>query len=621
MRLPLTSKARRTGLSRSCLSTVIPALMLLADVVMAAQEVRHTVSYPQYREQYFLVRSEFPVVAPVTEVIMPNWTPGSYRVREFAANLDKISAVSASGKDLVVRKTSKDRWQIKTDGVSTLIVDYEVFTPDMNVSTSWASRNFSLINGASVFLYTEASRHLPQALSIDAESDRGDIFTAMPATTDDSVFLAANYDELVDNPVALAESPAYRFKVDGTGYVLANVGENNFWDGQKASDDVEKIVRETQSFWRKNPLQRPYWFLNFAVEGRGGLEHDYSTVIMTGRRQMQDREAYIRWLSVVAHEFFHVWNVRNMRPAALAEYDYQHEQYTSQLWLAEGLTSYYDNLLLSRAGLIKPEEYMELLAKDIHRLENTPGRKLRPVTEASLDAWIRHYQPNSNSVNSTVSYYTKGAVIGFVLDTYLRKQSKGRKSLDDVMREMFDRYSNNAYTNDDFAQVVVEVGGEDALKFLSPLLSTTVDPDVDSALDWFGLKLSREPIAKDAKPNAVPVETGFGVIWDEKQANPVVKAVLAGSSGARAGLLARDEVLAIGGERLTKSRLASLMTSFDPGEKTTLLVARRGKIMTLDVELETAIPERFDIVVQSGFGKRHISRLRRLLGQDLQPKQ
>jgi predicted metalloprotease with PDZ domain len=611
---------RHTGFSRSCLSIIVLVCVAFTATVMAAQEVRHTLSYPQHREQYFLVRSEFPVAASVTDVIMPNWAPGSYRIREFAANVDKISAVSASGQDLVVSKTSKDRWRIRTEGVSTLIVDYEVFTPDLAVNSSWASRSFSLVNGASVFLYTEASRYLPQTLSIETDRERGGVFTAMPETAGGAAFMAANYDELVDNPVAVADAPAYRFEHDGQGYVFVNVGENGFWDGSKASGDVEKIVRETQSFWRQNPLQRPYWFLNFAVEGRGGLEHDYSTVIMTGRRQMQDREAYIKWLSVVAHEFFHVWNVRNMRPAALAEYDYQNEQYTSQLWLAEGLTSYYDNLLLSRAGLIKPDEYMELLAKDIHRLENTPGRKLRPVTEASLDAWIRHYQPNSNSVNSTISYYTKGAVIGFVLDTHLRKKSKGRKSLDDVMRGMFERYSNNPYTSDNFAQVVVEVGGADALEFLNPLLSTTIDPDVDSALDWFGLKLNREPIANDLKSDSVTVESGFGAIWDDKHANLIVKAVLAGSSGAKSGLLPGDEVLAIGGERLTKSGLTSLMTSFEPGEKTTLLVARRGKIMTLDVELETAIPDRFDIVVQSGFGKRHINRLRKLLGQNLQQK-
>jgi len=593
-------------------------MLLLSGTVFADETVRHTLSFPEDRQQTILVRSEFPVSAPVTELIMPNWTPGSYLLRDYAANVDRISALSGDGKLLLVRKSSKDRWQVNTEKVTTLIVDYVVFTPAIKVSSSWAGRAFSLINGASVFLYTALTRDLPQQLDVVTSPERGEIFTAMPESPDGAGYRAADYDELVDNPVVVANAPSYRFKSKKQEYVLVNVGENEFWDGEQAAVDVEKIVKETQSFWRSNPLSRPFWFLNFAVEGRGGLEHDYSTVIMTGRRQMRDRDDYIKWLGVVAHEFFHVWNVRRMRPAELAKYDYQQEQYTSQLWLAEGLTSYYDSLLLSRAGLINPEEYLELLAMDIQRLETTPGRKLRSVTEASVDTWIRHYQPNANSVNSTISYYTKGALIGFVLDAYLRKKSKGRHDLDEVMREMYKLYAGTPYTSDDFKEVVADVGGPEAIQFLEPLLETTIDPDVDAALDWFGLKLDRKPEARQAELKGDPAESGFGVIWDEVKPGLVVKSVLAGSSGNAAGILPGDELLAIGDERLTKDTLLSLMTAYQPGQKTTLLVSRRGQIITLEIELETAIPERFDILLQSRFGKRHINRLQSLLGQSLQ---
>jgi len=584
---------------------------------LADAEVRHTVSFPQSREQSIIVRSEFPVTAAVTELLMPNWTPGSYLIREFAANVDRISAHSGVGNDLPIQKISKDRWHVATVGITRLVVDYEVFTPELNVRSSWASNSFSLINGTSVFLYTEPGRNLPQTVAIVTNPERGEVFTAMPSTTGVQTYRAEDYDELVDNPIAVAVAPSYRFETGKQEYMLVNVGENDFWDGEKASDDVEKIVVEIQSFWRSNPLTRPYLFLNFAVEAKGGLEHDYSTVIMTGRRQMQRREDYIKWLSVIAHEFFHVWNVRHLRPAALADYDYQSEQYTRQLWLAEGLTSYYANLMLSRAGLISPEEYMELLAKDIHRLETTPGRTLRPVTEASLDAWIRLYQPNSNSINSNISYYNKGAVIGLVLDAYLREQSKGRHDLDEVMRTMYERFSQQPYTSDDFEQVVLDVGGSDALEFLKPLLETTTDPDVDTALDWFGLKLNRDSVRQKAELEGKPVESGFGVIWDDKQTDPIVKSVLAGSSGAVAGLLPMDELLAIGSERVSKELMQRLMTSFQPGETTTLLISRRGQILTLEVKLENAIPKRFEIVVQSDFAKRHVRRLQTWLGQNL----
>jgi predicted metalloprotease with PDZ domain len=583
---------------------------------MAAGEVSHTISFPGDREQVILVRSEFPVSAPVTELIMPNWTPGSYLMREFAANINRISAASADGTELSIRKTSKDRWRVNTGDTDTLVVDYEVFTPDLKVSTSWASREFSLINGASVFLYTSQTSELPQRLKIMSQPGRGQSYSALPTDIDGGGFRAENYDELVDSPVAIANASKYQFEHKSHEYVLLNVGENEFWDGVQASRDVEKIVAETQKFWGTNPLERPYWFMNFIVGGKGGLEHDHSTVIMTGRKQMRNRNDYIKWLGVMTHEFFHVWNVRNMRPEALADYDYQNEQYTGQLWLAEGLTSYYDNVIMSRAGLITPSEYMELLAKDIHRLESTPGRLIRPVEEASRDAWIRHYQPNANSVNSTISYYTKGAVIGFVMDSYIRKASKGRRSLDDVMRKMYELHSNEPYGSDDFERVMVEIGGAGAGQLLRTLLTTTTEPDVDEALDYYGLQLNRGAILVTGEPGEEPLTSELGVLWEEDQPGMIAKAVLSGTGGSAAGLIPGDEVVAIGSERLTSDNYDSLMASFNPGEQTTLLVSRRGRIMELTIKLDVATPEKFVILLKSGFDKRDISRLERLLGQD-----
>jgi len=607
--------AYRLSLVRSIgvLVILFSGVCLTPGWASAAEEVRHTLSYPKDRQQLILVRSEFPVAAGVTELVMAGWTPGSYLIRNYAANVDSLAVELRNGTVLPVQKISKDRWSVKTDQAGTLVVLYEVFTPVLDVSTSWVSDAFTLINGTSVFLYTQQSRNLPQRLKVVAESNRGQTFTAMPLSGDNTTYLAANYDELVDSPVVVANAPTYPFEHKGQSYTLLNVGKNESWDGEKAARDVEKIVAETQSFWGSNPLTKPYWFLNFAVEGRGGLEHDHSTVIMTGRRQMSDRNTYIQWLGVVTHEFFHVWNVRRMRPQGLVPYDYQNEQYTSQLWLAEGLTSYYDNLLMSRAGLITPTEYMALLAKDIYRLETKPGRLLRPVTEASVDAWIRYYQPNANSVNSTISYYTKGAVIGFVLDAYLRKSSKGRHDLDEVMRKMYSLYSNRPYDKGAFKKVLVDVGGEGAGKVLQSLLTTTVDPDVDEALDWFGLELIRGPVAD----NGEEVESGLGVTWDDDQPGMVVKTVLSGSGGAVAGLMPGDEILAIGEERLTNKTLPGLMLSYRPGDDTTLLLSRRGRIISLDIKLDAAIPDRFDIVLRSGFGKRHIIRLQSLLGQKL----
>jgi len=610
----LFSIAQQHGIGKPVvLILFVLTAFLSPQLVSAADKVRHTLSYPRDRQQVILVRSEFPVSAGVTELMMPNWTPGSYVIQDYAANVDRIFATREDGTSVPVLKIAKDRWRIRLEEPGTLIVKYEVSTPDIRVNTSWVSEAFSLFNGASIFLYTQQSRNLPQLVKLVTGAGRGGVFTAMPFSGDEGAYQAANYDELVDSPVVVADAPDYRFIVEDQEYVLLNVGENAFWEGKKAAQDVEKIVVETQSFWGVNPLTKPYWFMNFAVEGKGGLEHDHTTVIMTGRRQMGERRDYIKWLGVVAHEFFHVWNVRHMRPIELFPHDYQKEQYTRQLWLAEGLTSYYDNLLMSRAGLITPKEYMELVAEDIRRLETTPGRRIRPITEASIDTWIRHYRPNSNSLNSTISYYTKGAVIGFVLDAYLRKNSNDRLNLDDVMRKMYRQYATTAYADGAFEKVLIDVGGKKAGRLLQSLLTTTTDPDIDTALAWYGLKLIRGPVAEDGQP----LESGFGVIWDEEKKDLVVKTVLTGSAGAVAGLLPGDEILAIGGERLHPDTLSSLMASFHPGDSTRLLLSRRGRIIRLDITLDSAIPDRYDIVLQSGFGKRHIKRLQKLLGQKL----
>jgi len=595
---------------------VFAGILLFSQTLLAAGEVRHTVSLAPGKEQLFLVRSEFPVSTPVTELAMPNWTPGSYQIRDFAANVNRISAKSADGSPLTMLKISKDSWQVDTGQTETLVVDYEVFTPELNVSTSWASLAFSLINGASVFLYTEQTRSLPQLLEVDVNASRGQVFSALPGAADGNGFLAGSYDELVDNPVAIGQAPVYRFSRDGQEYVLLNAGDSEFWDGAQAAQDVEKVVAAIQAFWGSNPLARPYWFLNFIVDGKGGLEHDQSTVIMTGRLQMRERKGYIKWLGTVAHEFFHVWNVRHMRPLELAQYDYQNEQYTRELWLAEGLTSYYDNLLLSRSGLVTPNEYMELLAKEIHTLETTPGRLLRPVTEASLDAWVRHYQPNANTLNSTISYYTKGAVIGFVLDTFLRKNSRGRHSLDEVMQKMYGLYSNKPYSGEAFAKAVVDIGGDEAGELLRTLTTTTADPDVDAALDWYGLELNRGAIVITGEPGEEPLRSDLGVLWDTDKPGMIVSTVLDGSGGSAAGLMAGDEVLAIGGERLTRERLSNLLSSFRPGEKTSLTVSRRDRIVSLEITLDRAVPENYGIVPKPGFDRRDVTRLQNWLGQD-----
>ena len=580
--------------------------------------VSHQLSFPEIRQQYVRVISEFPVSGSEATLIMANWTPGSYLIREFAANLDRIEAREPGGNPLSLNKIRKNAWRVQLQGSQRLVVEYDVHAGELTVNTSWASPEFVLINGASVFLYTDETRGLPQEISVQVPPGSGRVLTPLPEAGAPGRWRAMDFDELVDSPLVVTSNAQSSFRQDGHGFRLVNIGDASLWDNEQAAEDVHGIVTAANDFWEAVPLRRDYWFFNFLVEKSGGLEHDHSTVLMTSRWQMRKREDYIKWLSLVAHEYFHSWNLRRMRPASIAEYDYENEQYSSALWLAEGISSYYDNLLLSRAKLVSLEEYFKQLAIDIHRLELTPGRRLISLEEASRDTWIRHYRPDANSINSEISYYTKGAVVGFVLDARIRRETKGRSSLDDVMRHMWQAWGSQPYPDSAFRDAVEAIGGREIRDWLEPLLSTTQDPDIDGALDWYGLELDRHPEHTAAVAAGNPLTAGFGVNWDRNAAGLVVSSVVKGLAGADAGILPGDEVLAIDSERINRDTLEDRMQRLEPGQSAELLIARRGRVMTLTTQLAEARPATFEIRLQPNIGKRQIRRLGNWLGQELQ---
>lgn len=592
---------------------LVPAL---AAQTPDAPEVTHEVRFPELNQQYIQVRSSFPAAGDTEVVQMASWTPGSYLIRDFSAMVDGIRFTDEIGNELAFSKITKNHWQVSLEAGARLVAEYRVHAGELSVNTSWASPEFVLINGASVFLYTESGRSLPQRVTVHPPAGFSQVLAPLPGPGAGE-FLAGDFDELVDSPVMVTDETVHRFSSDGHEYRLVNVGAGPLWDGAQAAADLQAIVGATNAFWGSVPFQRPFWFFNVLAERGGGLEHDHSTVIMGSRWQMRQREDYVKWLSLAAHEYFHAWNVRRLRPRALARYDYDLEQYSSALWLVEGISSYYDNLLLSRARLVKPDEYFKRLALDLHALEMTPGRERISLRQASFDAWIRHYRPVPNSVNSTISYYTKGAVLGFVLDTRLRQASRNRVSLDDVMRYMYQHWGEQAYPDGAFLEAVAELGGQQVHDWLLPRLDTPAELDIDQALDWYGLMLNRHPVNNAAREKGEPPMVGFGVTWRAGVPGLVIESVVSGTSGSAAGLLPEDELLAISGERITPENLDDRMLRLRPGEVVELLIARRGRIMELPMRLEEARPATYEILVQPGFAGRQLRRMEAWLGQSL----
>lgn len=578
--------------------------------------VSHRLSFPELHLQYIQVESEFPVSGGEVALLMPVWTPGSYLVRNHDSNLQILEVSDEAGRPLSVTKTRKDTWRLDSGAATRIRVTYRVHAADLNVATSWASQQFILVNGASVFLYTADSRALPQHTSVDVPDGMGHAMSAMPPL--DNGWVANGFDELVDSPIVVSPAEPLRFETDGQAYAMVHVNETGLWDTERAEFDVLKVTRAANRLWRVMPFERDYWFFNLLVEASGGLEHDHSTVMMASRWQMRDRKDYIKWLGLVAHEYLHAWNVRRMRPAALQSYDYQNEQYTGSLWLAEGLTSYYDDLLLSRSKVISPAEYLEQLAAQIHRLELTPGRLKISLQQASRDAWTRLYRPDANTLNDSVSYYVKGSVVGFVLDARIREATSGRKSLDHVMREMYSRWGVTPYPEGAFSEAVAVVAGQQTADWLEPLLATPAEPDTDAALALFGLVLDRHPEKSAANLIGASLPAGFGINWSDSDNDLVVGSVVHGLSAAEAGVLPGDELLAIGDERVTRDTLENRKARLDPGEQLEFLLARQGRLLRLEVTAGEVRPATFEIRPGDGvFRERQRKRLESWLGQEV----
>jgi len=601
------------------------ALWLLSVSLWAAdgQPTRHELSFPQRQNQYVHVSASWPVSGDPIELSMPSWTPGSYVIRDFAGQVEALQAYDAEGRQRLVRKVAKNRWRIEAGGAGQLTVSYRVWAGELNVATSWVEAEGALLNGAGIFLYSESSRGQPQEVTLQLPADWPDVQTALEAGGTARTYRARNYDELIDNPILAGRLGRYPFEVAGQSYALVLPEGNPLWDAERARDDVVRIVQAQQAFWGINPFEREFLFLNVFKGPFGGLEHNHSTVMMSDPWQMTGRADYIQWLGLVSHEFFHSWNVRRLRPAALTQYDYDHEMYTRELWLAEGLSSYYDDLLLFRAELLTVSEYLDLLAQEIRNYEVAPGRHVRSAEHASFDTWIKQYQPDENSINSTVSYYRKGALIGFVTDTEIRRQTDNRASLDTVMRDLYAAFGpagpgGGGYPPGAFEDQVERVAGVETRRFVEELLRKTDDPDVDAALDWYGLSLDRAPARNAAEAAGTPVPSGLGVVWDAAGQQLLAQQVILGHAGAAAGMLPGDELLAIDGFRVTTADYAGRIQRLRPGQRVRLTLARQQRLLELTVEVQAAIPDRYAVIIGDKPKRVEQRRLEAWLGRPLQ---
>lgn len=552
------------------------------------EPISYTLRFPAPQTHYVEVEALVPTDGrPAIELAMAVWTPGSYLVREYSRNVEGISATSEKGELLPFEKTVKNRWRIETRQAPRVVVRYRVYSREMSVRTNFVDSGFALINGAATFLTLEGAERRPYEIRLELPSAwkvAASPLSPLPGGghSGEHAYRAEDFDTLVDSPIYAGNARTYPFEVAGRPHLLVNEGEDAVWDGPRSAADTKKIVQTQVDFWGLAPYPR-YVFFNLLTESGGGLEHKNACTLMSSRWRSRTREGYLEWLGLVSHELFHAWNGKRLRPVELGPFDYEREVYTRNLWVVEGVTSYYGDLLVHRAGFSTVKEYLKGLSKAIETLQTTPGRLVQPLDESSFDAWIKLYRRDENSSNSGVSYYTKGEIVAFLLDARIRRATGGRRSLDDALRLAFQRYSGeHGFRTEELRRTFEEVAGTDLGGWLHKTVDTVEELDYKEALDWYGLRFAEDAEKKDGEPQELPAGW-LGVDTEVQGGRLTVSLVKRGTPAYEAGVNTGDEILAIDDNRVPPEGLEGRLKFYRPGEKGTLLVARRDRLIRLPV--------------------------------------
>ncbi len=578
------------------------ALLLLVPILAAAQapvDISFTVAMSRPHTHLFDIDVAIKRTAngPQEELlVMPVWTPGSYLVREFERNVQDFAAVDAAGQPLKWEKTNKNTWRVNTNGAREWHATYRVYANELSVRTSELNSEHAFWNNANLLMYLEGSLKSPSTVRVLAP-DVWKVATGLPGVPGQkNTFRAENFDILYDSPFEASNFKTLVFNVKGVPHRIVIDGAGNY-DPERMRTDVQKIVEtEVEIMGGEIPYHDYTFILHLRSNAGGGLEHLNSTALGYPRFGFRIRSGdratsaapnatdgferdYRGFLGLVSHEFFHLWNVKRIRPDALGPFDYTQENYTKVLWVAEGITAYYSDLALRRAGLISESDYLSATARAIQAMQNTPGRLVQSVEESSFDAWVKYYRPDENSVNSQVSYYDKGALLGLLLDLEIRKRSSGAKSLDDVMRYLYAEFykKDRNYGPADFQKATELMAGGSLEEFFSKYVHGKEELDYNAALEAAGLKLETSAAAN--------ARVYFGADVAEEEGRLMVRRVYAGSPAYDQGLNAGDQIVAMDNMRATKEFFNARMAEKKPGELVNLTIFRFDDLSSLLIKL------------------------------------
>lgn len=526
---------------------------------------------------------------------MAVWTPGSYLIREYSRNVQDFQAM-CNGKKVNFRKTKKNTWEIDTKGEKSFTITYNIYAFDLTVRTAYLDGEHGFLNGACIFMYLEGKEEIPATINI-IPYKKWKISTPLEFNEENGFYYAKDFDEIVDSPVECGTHSINHFEVLGKPHEVAIFGKGNF-DKKQLLKDLKKIVEVQGEFFGELPYNRYVFIIHFVDGKGGGLEHKNCNVSMFSAHKMRKREDYLGFLLLESHEFFHTWNVKRLRPAPLGPFDYENENYSRCLWICEGWTSYYQDIFLVRAGLMTLDETLKMFGKLVSRVLAIPGRFKQSIAESSFDAWIKLYRPDENTINTTISYYSRGALNAAMgLDLWLREKTKNQKSLDDILLYLWKNYGSKdiGFPEEKIVEIMSEAVGVDLTEYYYKYIEGVEDIPPE----WFNYAaleiLPEHKIKPENEKRKIPY-IGWLLI---KENNVIkVKSVLSGSPAEEAGIYARDEILAINSLKINLEKINDRLMDFQPKQKIIVTLFRFENLHEIKVTLGEAPHNKFTVKIQ-----------------------
>ena len=546
-----------------------------------SQTISYTLSMPEPWTHYYHVTQTIKGERKKSiDFVMPVWIPGSYKVREFSKNAEEFKAHSEKSDNLKWEKIDKNSWRVYTNKANEVTISYKVYAFVKSVRNSFLDDSHGFVSPPDVFMYVEKLKNRPATLVIDPYDEFLMISTGLEKSPGSkNSYIVPDYDILVDSPIEIGNQTIFEFEVEGVPHEIAFYGKGNY--DSSAVDEVKRIVEETAKLFGEIPYKRYLFIVHLTKSGSGGLEHLNSQVLRMGRWNFQPESRRGRWRSLVAHEVYHLYNVKRIRARELGPFDYTKENYTTLLWVMEGFTSYYGGRILLNAGFISPKKYQSNMASHMSKISNTIGNRYQSAAEASFDAWIRYYRRNENSPNRDISYYDKGKLLGMLLDLEIRNSSDNKKTLDDVMRRLYSEYykkKKRGFSEAEFKKELERAAGIGFSDFFVRYVHGTEEVDYGKYLSYAGLEIETLEAPSLSEKGAF-----LGTRVSESSGKLKITQVLRDSPAWNYGLNVNDEIIAVDGLRVGLADYTKAISAMKPGDKVVITISRDDWLREIDV--------------------------------------